>query len=48
MVPGTLIGFDVVSPLSLPLGGHVSVELDLDGKKKDLNGEELCSREKGC
>ena len=45
VVPGTPIGFDVVSPLSFPLGGPVTVELDLDGKKKDLNGEAVLQRE---
>ena len=44
-IPLSPINFEVVSPLTFPLGGPVTVELELDGKKKDLNGEALLQRE---
>ena len=38
-VPGTPIEFEAVSPLTFPLGSPITVEMELEGKKKDLSGE---------
>ena len=44
-IPGSPIKFDAVSPLVFPIGGPITVQLELDGKKKDLNGEAVLQRE---
>ena len=44
-IPGSPIKFSTVSPLVFPVGGPISVELELDGKKKDLNGEAVLQKE---
>ena len=44
-IPSSPIRFKTVSPLVFPLGGPITVELELDGKKKDLNGEAVLQKE---
>ena len=44
-IPCLPLYFEVVSPQYFPVGGPISVELSLEGKKKDLNGEAVLQRE---
>ena len=44
-IPGSPIRFDAMSPLEFPLGGPITVQLELDGKKKALNGEAVLQKD---
>ena len=44
-IPGSPVKFSTVTPLVFPLAEPISVQLDLDGKKKDLNGEAVLQKE---
>ena len=44
-IPGSPFKFGTVSPLVFPVGGPITVELELGGKKKDLNGEAVLQKE---
>ena len=44
-VQNSPVKFTTLSPETFPLGGPISIELEVDGKKKDLNGEAVFQKE---